>query len=103
MIEKRFTTQFTMKRMVWTGDSSSLVDSASFKGHLQQTSVELAQNLGLSFTKSFSIWCSLNTDVKAGDELYNDEVQYTVKEIQELLIGGNKHKQLIVERTESYG
>lgn len=103
MISRNFTTQFTAKRMVWSGSSSSLTNISSFKGHLQQTSSELAQSLGLTFTKSFTIFCAIATDIKAGDEISDGVNTYTVEAIQELLVGANKHKQIFVERKESYG
>ena len=107
MINKRFTTKFTNSRMVWSGEYSEIDEANEFYGHIQQMTAELTESLGLTFTKAYTIWCPLNTDVAVGDRLvsgdneYEDE--YNVKAIKDLLVGSNKHKQLFVEREESYG
>lgn len=103
MINKRFTTKFTNSRMVWSGEYSEIDEANEFYGHIQQMTAELTQSLGLTFTKAYTIWCSLDTDVAVGDELESGGYKYTVRAIKDLLVGNNKHKQLFVEREESYG
>ena len=74
MIEKFFTTSFTVKRASWKTDGESnqyseLEAVSSFVGHLQQASAELVQSLGLNLTKTFTIWAGLATDVIEGDSI----------------------------------
>lgn len=97
-----FTTAFTINRAVWDtdvdgNDFSEEEEAGTFNGHRQQASAELSQNLGLSFTKSFTIWCPVETDVKEGDTIIAEDGSYSVRAIQVNDIGGNTHKQLVVE------
>lgn len=103
MINKRFTTKFANNRMVWDGEYSEIDEANEFYGHIQQMSAELSQSLALTFTKAYTIWCPLNTDVEQGDVITNSGNSYNVKAIKDLLVGSNKHKQLFVEKEESYG
>lgn len=103
MITNRYTTQFANSRMVWSGEYSEIDDANVFYGHIQQVNAELSQSLALTFTKAYSIWCPLNTDVQAGDNLTSGGETYTVKAIKELAVGNNKHKQLFVEKQDLYG
>jgi hypothetical protein len=89
--------------MVWTGEVAELASNLNFFGHIQQANAELTQSLGLTFTKAFSVWCPLSTDVLEGDEIVGDGGTFVVKAIKNLSIGLNKHKQLFVEKKETYG
>lgn len=103
MINTRYTTKFTNGRMVWDGEYSEIDEANWFYGHIQQTTAELTQSLALTFTKAYTIWCKLNTDVEVGDELESGSNKYIVRAIKDLLVGKNKHKQLFVEKQEKYG
>jgi len=103
MIEKNFTTTFSNSRMVWYEESAEMDDSLGFNGHIQQVSAEVAQSLGISFTKAFQIWCPIGTDVVEGDELVGGGYTYNVKAVKTLNLGRNPHKQVFVERQENYG
>lgn len=102
MLANKFTTIFSNKRMIWYEENSELEDYMSFKGHIQQTNPELSESLGLSFTKSFTVWCPLSTDVIVGDELSSGDNEYLVRAIKDFKIGNNQHKQLFIERTEDF-
>jgi len=98
-----FTTTFTVKRMTWQVDGygneySSLADVSLFDGHLQQSDMELAQNLGFAFNKTFTIWCSLTADVEEGDNVYDGTYIYHVKAKQTFYNGDNKHTELVCLR-----
>lgn len=102
MIYDFYTTTFTVKRDVWTTDVDSNPYSAestvgTFTGHIQQANAQLAASLGLSFTKTHSIWCAIGTDVKEGDHLTSASGSYTVRAKQTNNIGDNKHIELTVE------
>lgn len=103
-IEDFYTTSFTNKRSVWTEDVNgpySEEDTIStFKGHLQQARMELVQSLSLSFTKTFTIWCAIGTNVKAGDTLISGTNQYSVHAVMNNNVGDNKHIELLVELDE---
>lgn len=100
MINQFYTTQFTVKRQAWNGERSGLVQVATFMGHLQQASSELAQNYGMAVSKTFVVWCSLDSNVKVGDKLEETVNSYFVKESSIRAVGNNQHLELILERVE---
>lgn len=108
-IEKFYTTAFTVYRHKWADDNDGFSYSETdeidegFNGHIQQISPKLAQYLNLNFTKTFSVWCGLTTDVKIGDILHDGSNYFTVKEIQTNDIGANSHLELVVELSEEFG
>lgn len=102
-IEQHYVTSFTAKRMVWATDGSGnqyaqLTDINPISGHIQQSSIQLAQSLNLTFTKTFTIWCSASADVNEGDQLVSGGYTYTVKARQDFLNGDNAHLELVCER-----
>jgi 2-phospho-L-lactate guanylyltransferase (CobY/MobA/RfbA family) len=97
MIQRFYDKTFTNKRLVWYEETSELQDYSSFKGHLQQLGAEDAESLGMAWTKSFKIWCDIDTDIEVGDEIAEGSKSYTIKAIKILDMGGNKHKELYVE------
>lgn len=102
MIHDLFTTTFTIERMSWSEDMhgnpySELGEAGSFSGHLQQANSQLVQDLGLSFSKTFTVWCALETDVRTGDRLTAGASAYTVREKMDYFIGDNAHTELVVE------
>lgn len=106
MISDFYTTEFEVTRPVWDVDEddhpiSELAVIGTFNGHLQQAGPELIQNLGLSFTKAFTIWCALDTDVLEGDTLEASEISYTVRALQKNVTGGNQHLELVCELDEN--
>lgn len=102
MINRFFTTLFTNKRMVWYEEAGEEQTSITFYGHIQQASPDLAQSLGMTYTKTFIIWCPLATNVSVGDNLVNGSYTYSVKSIIERSVGTNTHLELVVEKDESY-
>lgn len=95
-----FTTVFAVKRMSWSNESASEISKTNVSGHLQQAKAEDTENLKLSFTKTFSIWCAVDADVMEGDTMESGGKTYTVRAVKVLNYGGNQHKQLIAERNE---
>jgi hypothetical protein len=98
-----YTTEFTVRRMAWDTDESGNdfseeAEATAFSGHVQQASMELAQSLGLRFTKTFTVWCSLTTDVAEGDSLSDGTYTYHVKAKQSFENGQNAHLELVCER-----
>lgn len=105
MISDFFTTAFSIKRPTWKTDDDGNEylekDAAvSFSGHLQQAQAELAQNLGMSLTKTYSVWCAIDTDVKEGDLIETEDQAFTVRAKRDNLVGDNKHVELVVELNE---
>jgi hypothetical protein len=98
MISHNFTTTFTVKRMVYTQNKGTKQALGSFKGHIQQTSLEIAQQLRNLFTITHSVWCAIDTDVQVGDELTKGANTYSVKAVQDNNIGINSHKYLHCEK-----
>ena len=102
-IAKFFNKTLTISRMVWANESSSESVITTFSGHLQQASAELAESLGLSFTKTFSLWCDKSIEVKEQDSLSDGTYTYLVRAINSRnysLSSNNEHLQLILERVE---
>jgi hypothetical protein len=105
MIDNYFTTEFTNYRQGgYVNGLSSRNVVGTFKGHLQQPSAELVENLGMSFTGSFIMWCALDTDVYVGDDLEDgDNNTYSIRSINKRNYAGNsKHLELFIERNEKY-
>lgn len=69
----------------------------SFSGHRQQASAELVQNLGLTYTKAFTVWCPVGTDVVEGDTIEAEDGKYSVRAVQLNGNGLNRHKQIVAE------
>jgi len=105
MISDFFTTSFTVKRPTWKTDGqdneyTEKEEAGAFLGHLQQAQAELVQNLGLSFTKAYSVWCAFGTDVKEGDTIVAGDVSYSVRAKRDHMVGSNEHVELVVELDE---
>jgi len=100
MIDRLFTTTFNVERMEWGDDSAGLTDLDPITGHIQQMRPELTTQLGLSMTKTYIIWCSVDADVQEGDTLTNGSDSYSVKAMQINNYGQNPHKELTVEKNE---
>lgn len=98
MINRLFTTTFSIQRPEWSEDSAGLATVETFKGHLQQARPELAQQLGLALTKTFTIWCASDADVQEGDTLTSGDDTYSVRAVQTNNYGQNAHKELIAEK-----
>lgn len=108
MINDYYTTSFSTFRPVWTtdDDDNSFSEEQSvgtFNGQLQQANAELVASLGLSFTKAFTIWCDVATDVKEGDTLYSPTDKYSVRAVMKNNIGQNRHLEIVVQLEASQG
>lgn len=101
MISRFFTTAFTVKRMVWSGDSSREIAQTGFSGWLQQASMDMVRNTAMSFGRVFIIRCPITTDIQAGDTLDDGVNTYSVKSINIHQHGRNCHKQLLVDKDET--
>lgn len=110
MISDFYKTTFTVSRSVWTTDGSGNPISAeaeqgTFSGHIQQaqagsSAAALSEHLGLSFTKTYIIWCPVSTDVREGDTLSDGTNAYSVRGKQRNAVGTNQHLELVVELDE---
>lgn len=101
MIEKFYTTTFTVKRQEYTNNKSSLVTKETFQGHLQQAGADIMQqHQGLRQSKTWSIWCPADTDVQEGDRLSADK-EYDVRFVENRNVGEQGHLQLITEEPET--
>lgn len=108
MIQDLFTTYFTINRATWTADEEGNAYSAesevgTFYGHIQQVSPNKVASLGLTLTDPYSIWCPIDTQVKAGDTVVSVNGQFSVKAIQINNVGDNKHLQLVAQLDEVIG
>ena len=103
-ISRLFTESIAVTRMVWSGMTSSETAGVTFNGHVQQARPETAESIGETWSKVFSIWCPLGTDVSEGDKLViavgNYADSYKVQQIQKNAIGNNPHLELVVTLTQ---
>jgi hypothetical protein len=105
MIDSFYTIEFTNYRQSdYVNGLSSRSEVGSFKGHLQQPSAELVENLGLSFTNSFILWCDIDTDIERGDDLEDeDNNTYSIRSINKRNYrGSNQHLEIFIEKNEDY-
>lgn len=99
MIQKWYTTTFTVKRQVWSNESSSNTTQGTFLGHIQQMSDEnLQQYLGLRFAKAHKIYCAPTTNIQEGDRIENGAIKYDVRFVIDRNIGSEGHLEVIVEK-----
>lgn len=105
MIEKRFTTAFTVRRQQWVIeqvgdqdiDKSEEVAVGSFLGYRQQANADYVQSLGLQITKPHIVWCGVTINVVEGDILVSEFGVDKVRSVQINRDGSNQHKELLVE------
>ena len=105
MIETFYTKTIAVKRQAKKTDVNGNKYSedttvGNIVGHLQQARAELAESLAMDLTKTFLVWCDVDANVKAGDTLTIDSVEYSVKALQENRVGYNQHLELIIEKNE---
>lgn len=110
LIERKFTTEFEILRQEWrtvtdgtnTIDKSEEVVVGTFSGFRQQgwgknPRPDYTSQLGLEFSKTYTVWCPPETEVFEGDTLRSKYGIDTVKIIQTNDYGRNTHKELVVE------
>lgn len=99
-IQRFFTKTFTVKRQVWTSNKSSISTIGTFKGHIQQTKVELVKELGLSYANSYTLYCPHTTNILKEDIVEYGTDVYSVRQIAIKDYGTvtNKHLQIILEK-----
>lgn len=67
-------------------------------GHLQQARPEVAENLNLDFTETYTWWCDENADIQKSDTLTIDSEDYSVEAIQRNETGNNQHLEIILQK-----
>ena len=88
---------FTNKRQVYVGNKSSLQTIGTFVGHLQQRTPEDTEFIDLAYTKAWTIWCPVDTNIAEGDTIEWNGNVYSVRAIQKNATGNNQHLEVIVE------
>lgn len=96
-IQRFFKTTFTIKRQVWTNDTSEESTIGTFKGHKQQTPAEQVAVQGLAYGRSYQVWCPVGTDIKEGDVVNDGSKDYSVRSVNTRDYGINQHLQLTLE------
>jgi hypothetical protein len=103
MIERFFTTLASVYRQVATqpeGETTygqSEAQQTNIYGSLQPASAELAEGFALKRNRAFNFWCSQTADIKIGDKLVIDTINYKVVGILDYKYGHNKHKECVLE------
>lgn len=98
MINLRDVKTFQVQRQVWVDDMSDEENVGEVTGTLQQASQQFALSLNLTVSKTFLLWLPVNSDVKDGDVLIDNDTSYAVKGIQKNDYGINKHTEVVLER-----
>ena len=98
-ITSYFTKTFQVFRQVWSNESSSEVEKTSFSGHIQHTNSDEAENqVGIAYTRAFTIWCPIDTNLMIGDRVVDEDgKEYNIKFIQKNDNGSNQHLEASVE------
>ena len=98
-ITRYFTKTFQVFRQVWSNESSSEIEQSSFLEHIQHTESDEAQNqVGIAYTRSFIIWCPIDTDLMIGDRVQDEDgKEYNIKFIQKNDNGNQQHLEASVE------
>jgi len=94
--------EYSLLRMEWKTDidgnryseNQSIVTG---EGHIQQASKELTERYAMSFQNSFVVWLTIGTDIEIGDTLTSSGKTYTVRGINTLDYGINKHIEAVIE------
>jgi hypothetical protein len=105
MIERFFTTLASVYRQVATqpDEEEDIVygqveaQEASIYGYIEPVSAELAEGFALKRSRAFNFWCPTTSDIKIGDKLVIDTVNYKVVGILDYVYGHNKHKECVLE------
>jgi len=66
-----------------------------FPCYRQQATAQLIQDMGLTLSKAYAIWCDPNTPVYEGDTLQIGSDLYAVRAIQKNGDGRNAHLELV--------
>ena len=98
-IEKYFTKTFEVYRQVLSNESSVEVEQSSFLGHIQHTESDEANNqIGIAYTRAFTIWCPIDTNLMIGDRVQDEDgKEYNIKFIQKNDNGNNQHLEASAE------
>jgi len=102
-ISRFFTITFTVKRQEWAtedgNEKSTEKEVGTFNGQIQKQDRGFSQQLTGGFTKTYSIWCDIDTDVREGDSLIDEDSNtYSVKIVRKLKNGINKHIKITAEK-----
>jgi hypothetical protein len=101
MIERFYTSTAAILRKVpgtdYDGNYEQVeVEIAEFPCHIQQATAEMATYVAQSISRTYAIWCGVNTPVREGDRLQIVSDLYTVRAIMRNGVGANQHLELVV-------
>lgn len=98
MISNFYNVQVVIKRMIYGGsdvgldnNKASLSEIATVDCHLQQASPEYNSTTAESYKIDYLMWCPRDTDLQEGDTILQGSQKYTVRSIQDNVVGHNKH------------
>lgn len=101
---RTFTSQksFTIKRQVYTGDKSTYTTVAgTFSGYLRPMTEEQAAVNGVQFGLGFMLITETDVDIRQGDRITIDSVEYTIRGVVNHDRGGiTKYKRAVMTKPE---
>jgi len=100
-MKRFFTDTATISRNTVSTDEhgnkfTSLVEVGDITGKLRNLKPELAEQLRLNVTNSYTFWIDNTADVQRGDAVTIDSIDYKVHSMQKNDIGRNQHIKLIL-------
>jgi hypothetical protein len=96
-IENFYTSTFTRKELVYTGNNSDYVKGDGFTGHIQQARPDVIQFFEGKFNLTHIVWCPVDTVINETDKITLNGIDYTVRTIQKNNVGDNEHLEVYVE------
>jgi len=93
---------FEIKRITWKTDNdgnrySENENKCSGSGHIQQASKEFVERFAMSMQTGFTLWADLSLDIRVGDTLTSNKGIFTVRGLNRLDYGMNKHLEVAIE------
>ena len=80
-----------------TGNKKTYQGTATVEGHIQELDKEARQLIGILEEKAWEAWFDVDTDVREGDRLTDDEgTIYIAREVVKKDYGVNQHLQVIL-------
>ena len=102
---KTFTNQKTIsaiKRMVYTGNKSIFSSVGTATGYLRPLTEESSSVNGIQFGFGFNLIVEIDVDIREGDKVTIDSVEYTVSGVADHDRGGvTAYKRILMTRPET--
>lgn len=98
-IERFFDENIVIRRLrTTTGQKKTFQATATVEAHIQESSPEARQALGILEERAWVAWMDIESDINEGDRVTGaDGMIYTVREVTIKNYGINEHKEVLLE------